>query len=499
MAITTNTFNVSSGFSRGDVITQMESALTWLGWHADTSSGLTTGISARSGGGTVGSASTDYPEVYPISSSRTVGIGSTVSFFVDRSSGDIQRVCVNRPGEGYQTGDTFVISAEDIGGSAHGATNINVTGIVTTSTYGTSSTFFDKEVSGNNPYGICKKVDNVNKVYGTTYKIFQIEDSDEIYIHDVSGFMPYRRFTNLSGGGTISDDKSCGAGGRIAGHNYLDLPNQSFFTSIDNGNQFVPNNALSTHYACNPKFCDDNTRALQLNVYRSAIDTNFVVFAYRQGDRPATVFQDNNYGCFFFHNFTSSMFDLDELYVTGITQIIPDNSGSSTTPMLQFEMRPSEVDPNDDVCWRSFLSGYATGASAGSMSTEIDSRYAASTGELGLSDFDTRPYYRDNATFRGRDPNSGENNQKLPDSTNYNAVIKGIPLSTNIIPCPYYLPDDFVLINFENSTPNQNIQQGDTITISGSEKYVIISASYNTASGPGDTNTCGIAFCGRTV
>ena len=55
------------------------------------------------------------------------------------------------------------------------------------------------------------------------------------------------------------------------------------------------------------------------------------------------------------------MFDLDELYVTGITQIIPDNSGSSTTPMLQFEMRPSEVDPNDDVCWRSFLSGYATG------------------------------------------------------------------------------------------------------------------------------------------
>ena len=100
-------FIVSSGFSRGDVITQMESALTWLGWHADTSSGLTTGISARSGGGTVGSASTDYPEVYPISSSRTVGIGSTVSFFVDRSSGDIQRVCVNRPGEGYQTGDTF--------------------------------------------------------------------------------------------------------------------------------------------------------------------------------------------------------------------------------------------------------------------------------------------------------------------------------------------------------------------------------------------------------
>lgn len=499
MAITTNTFNVSSGFSRGDVITQMESALTWLGWHADTSAGLTTGISVYSGGGTVGTADTNYHDVYPRSSSRTVGIGSTVSFYIDRNNGPIDEVYVNRPGEGYQTGDTFVISAEDIGGSAHGASDLTITGIVTSSTYGSSSTFFDKDLSGNNPYGVCKKVDNVNKVYGTTYKIFQIEDDDELFIHDYSGFMPYRRFTNLADGGTVSDDKSCGAGGRPAGHDYLDRPNENFLTSVSNGNYFVTSAAISNQYACNPKFCDDNTRALQLNVYRSAIDTNFVVFAYRQGDRPATVFQDNNYGCFFFHNFTSSMFDLDELYTTGTTQIIPNDSGSVTSPLIQFEMRPSEVDPSDDICWRSFLSGYLTGTSAGAVNTEIDSRYAASTGELGVNDFDTRPYYRDNATFRGRDPNSGDNNQKLPDSTNYNAVIKGIPLSTNIIPCPYYLPDDFVLINFENSTPNQNIQQGDTITISGSEKYVIISASYNTQSGPGNTATCGIAFCGRTV
>ena len=79
MAITTNTFNLPTGFSRADCITQMESALTWLGWHADTSSGLTTGISVYSGGGTVGTADTNYQEVYPTSSSRTVGIGSTVS------------------------------------------------------------------------------------------------------------------------------------------------------------------------------------------------------------------------------------------------------------------------------------------------------------------------------------------------------------------------------------------------------------------------------------
>ena len=499
MAITTNTFNVSSGFSRGDVITQMESALTWLGWHADTSAGLTTGISVYSGGGTVGTADTNYQDVYPRSSSRTVGIGSTVSFYVDRNNGPVDEVYVNRPGEGYQTGDTFVISAEDIGGSANGASDITITGIVTSSTYGSSSTFFDKDLSGNNPYGVCKKVDNVNKVYGTTYKIFQIEDDDELFIHDYSGFMPYRRFTNLAGGGNVTDDKSCGAGGRPAGHPYFDRTNENFFTTVTGGNYFVNSAAISGHYACNPKFCDDNTRDLQLNVYRSAIDTNFVVFAYRQGDRPSTTFEDNNYGCFFFHNFTSSMFDLDELYVTGVTQVVPDDSGSTTTPEIRFVTGLGEHDPGDSLCWRSFLTGYATGTGPSGNGTEVDSRYVSSTGELSQNSFEARPYYRDNNSYRGQNIDAGANNQKLPDSTNYNAVIKGIPLATTMIPCPYYLPDDFVLINFENSTPNQNIQQGDTITISGSEKYVIISASYNTQSGPGDTNTCGIAFCGRTV
>ena len=32
-----------------------------------------------------------------------------------------------------------------------------------------------------------------------------------------------------------------------------------------------------------------------------------------------------------------------------------------------------------------------------------------------------------------------------------NAVIKGIPLTSQFVPCPYYLPDDFVLIQFDNA------------------------------------------------
>ena len=39
--------------------------------------------------------------------------------------------------------------------------------------------------------------------------------------------------------------------------------------------------------------------------------------------------------------------------------------------------------------------------------------------------------------------------QKMPDGANYNAVIKGIPINTQIFPVPYYMPDDFVLIQFD--------------------------------------------------
>ena len=83
----------------------------------------------------------------------------------------------------------------------------------------------------------------------------------------------------------------------------------------------------------------------------------------------------------------------------------------------------------------------------------------------------------------------------MPDSLNFNAVIKGIPLTSQFVPCPFYLPDDFVLIQFDNAQPGQNIQQFDTVTITeGSEVYTVINGSYNQT-----TRTRGILLCARTT
>ena len=82
----------------------------------------------------------------------------------------------------------------------------------------------------------------------------------------------------------------------------------------------------------------------------------------------------------------------------------------------------------------------------------------------------------------------------MPSTTDFNAVIKGIPLQAKWLPMPYFIPDDFVFIDFNYGTPNANIQQGDTVQVSGSEIYTVITGSYNQTS-----RTRGIVFCARTT
>ena len=105
-------------------------------------------------------------------------------------------------------------------------------------------------------------------------------------------------------------------------------------------------------------------------------------------------------------------------------------------------------------------------------------------------------YYRNrtDAPLRSNNLSSGTTGELMPASTDFNAVIKGIPIQAKWLPMPYFVPDDFVFIDFNYGTPSANIQQGDTITVSGAEIYTVITGSYN------QTNrTRGILFCARTT
>jgi hypothetical protein len=469
MAITTTTISKNVGWAKTDLIYQLEEAFTWLGFHGPQISGIVTGISAYNGGGTVGSSGTDFHEVF---AATTSGIGTGASFYVQRSSGSINSIQVNRPGVGYTNGEYVTLSADDIGGSANGATGIGLTVLVAGGAspvgYGSTTTFFDSEISGTYPWGMVRHQIDPNKKFGTTYRGVQANSTTSVSFGSGSGFHPWDTTNNADRGNMYNN--------RWAGTGYFDVfyyPGYSYnevSTGTPNLGGYASPGGITV--------AGSTSYQLDLNLYRSGLDPNFAVFAYKHPTLSSTILSDNNYGVFFFHNFTTSIWDLDYLFLGGMTTISPD-TGNTSAPKITFNtyLQGSSYSQKRSAEW-----GY--GSSFLKRTIYESSIYSQSS-------IDEVSFY----TRTANNSTGGEDSsQTLNSNTFHNAVIKGLPLCAQMAPCPYYLPDDFVMIDFQINTPSANVQQGDTITISGSEVYTIITASYNQT-----TITRGIAFCARKV
>ena len=233
-------------------------------------------------------------------------------------------------------------------------------------------------------------------------------------------------------------------------------------------------------------------------MFRSGLDSNFAIFSFKHPDKSSSSIDDNTYSTFFMHKYTSSLFNLDELYQGSMTYLKPTYRNMTNAYMDWYTTLGNTGTTYGQYQGRATLSGYQTGSNISNTDQEVRDRIASSTYNRELSSYERRHLYRNNnldASWRG-DTYSYDDTRNMvqPNSLNYNAVIKGIPLSSQFVPCPYYLPDDFVLINFDHASPDQNIQQYDTITISGSEVYSVIDGVYNQ-----DTRTRGILLCARTT
>ena len=92
---------------------------------------------------------------------------------------------------------------------------------------------------------------------------------------------------------------------------------------------------------------------------------------------------------------------------------------------------------------------------------------------------------------------------EVSSSVNYYKPIKGLPLSINLAPIPYYLPDDFVVIPFDITPGQTDIRVGDTITVSASEVYEVVHYSYTNLMSHmitiNDNRTIGVVFAARTT
>ena len=482
---TVNTYSKSAGWARTDIIDQLEQAFLTLGWHGGSVSGIVTGVVGLQTGGNTG-LSSFFSNVFQTSTS---GLGTGASFNIYRS-GTIQQIYVNRPGVGYTDGEVIQISAADIGGSAYGAVGIALTvkvaGNASPTGFGSTSRFFAKDntVGGTNPWGVLRHTIQSNKRYGDTYRAFQVNSNTAMKTVAGPAFHP---------GGVQDNTNTLGVGytNSFRGDTVLD----TYDSGSVGGAFYIRNNtdSLSGYLQDTITYASSSSYQLDLNLYRSTIDTKFAVFSYKHPTLSSTKIFDNTFDTFVFHNFNSSLWDLDNVFLGGFTKIVPNTDQS--TPYLIFRTYLTGTYSNfgTQVTKRMAEFGYNNvNINYQYANNYVDYRVYSNSYPQTMGYDSSRIYLRNQTLFKSA---GGYNSQNLVSSSaNFNAVIKGIPLNGLLIPCPYYMPDDFVLIDFDYSTPSANIQQGDTVTISGSEVYTVITGSYNQT-----TRTRGILFCARTV
>ena len=493
MAISTNTFTINSGYTKQQMITQIESAFTWLGWHDKCDhTGIVTGLVDYGMYQDDDPTNTAfYSYYYDAEQISTTGVGTGASFYMRRYYGDPNLVYVNRPGIGYTNGEylTFAPGEASMPNSGVGwGCTVFVDNSVSYGT--TTNAFYTKNVDANvtYPYGVLRHKIQDNKKYGVTYRAFQAPSTTTIE-HQAGPFFhpfdmdPTGNDTQMSGNSNAKHVP------RFCGERRLD---QQWGMDDSYGTEY--NNPKSSRFAGTDgqhTIASSNTFQLDLNVFRSGIDPNFVVMSYRQPTLSSTKLRDNTFYTWIPHNFTTPIWDLDNVCLVGTTEIEPYSS-ENLHIQLMFKTMPygsSDAGPRYNI--------RAAEAAYDNMNDGLQSIYTTNLAGGGYANYkyayNPRIYNRDSTYDTNGNVGAGKTNTINSDA-NYNAVIKGIPLNAMMVPSPYNIPEDFGLIDFEYDAPSINIQQGDTITISGSEVWVVIQGSYNQT-----TKTRGLLFCARKV
>ena len=488
MAISTNTFSLSASYTKQDMINQLEDAFTWLGWHDKCDhTGLVTGLVDYGIYQDTDGGETSYTRTFHDAEQYTSsGIGTGASFTMSRYFGNPNYVYVNRPGYGYTNGEYLEFlpgeASEQASGLGWGCTVF----VDNSVSYGTTHNgFYAKNVHANNsyPYGILRHKIQDNKKYGVTYRAFQAPNT--VQIEHQSGPFVHPKDPDPTGSGTYN-----GASGtphytpRMAGEYRLDM---GWSLTDSYGSRYVnPKDSSFTGTDGAKTVASSNAYQLDLNLFRSGIDTNFCVMSYRQPTLSSTKLRDNTFYTFIPHNFTTPIWDLDYVFLGGMTELRPLTNESQTVGFtLEAYCTGAASEPEYNI--RMAEAPYDRGDKG--VQAEYRSNLA-----YGVPNQQT---YADHLRIYNRDSTYDTNNttyvnKAVSANADYNAVIKGIPLNAMFVPSPYTMPEDFAFIDFIYDAPSVNIQQGDTITIDETEVYVVIQGCYNQT-----TKTRGILFVAR--
>lgn len=506
MAVYSGSVNVNSGavnWTRAQVLQSLELVFNDLGWHGAGESGILTGLNSPTNGwnqtgGTITPTTSGflyYLYEAPTSGGRRGGAFQIIRYGTGNGSntGKVYQVnLVGRHGTGWTSNQAFTIPGTATGGTSPANDIVFATQTTTipsivanSATYGSISSWFDSDLTtdANNRWAILKCVNDAAKTYGTTYYGFNITSDNNMYITSGSSYNPASDVYMGYGGIDVPSDNS----------DLLDNSGTPITSSVYKyyNRIYYASTVSPTQYPLTIRYWRAN----------SPQDTNFCVISFVQSINGNT----RTMGSFILHrgtNHGAGIWDLNHVYQGGFTSITGLSGGqvnSNTdgiciinhvgygTQNVTGEAPPSAA----YSVARESLYGYMRGNGSGILSDEYDTNIRTNNSY-------TLPalYYRnssvDSITQDGITIG-------VSSSADYYKVLKGIPISNQMVPCPYYMPDDYVLIQFDTTPGLAEFYSGDTVTITaGSEVYTVIDAGYlqNQSS---STRTRGVMFCARTT
>lgn len=412
--------------------------------------------------------------------------------------GKIRGMKILNQGSGWTAGEAFTIPGDQIGGAtpandiifgtrATGDVDLgNGTPEIAVTNLGSGSSFFQK--ADNGQWAVLKNINDASKTYGTSYYAFGVDTSvnNKLNINSGSGW----NWFNIRGTRETTGNSN---GGFFTGYNGLDKQSEY--------NHAITSN-VSYYNFDHISYCTSATPTaypLQIRVYRaqSPQDNNFAIIQFCQ----IIDTEVQTFGTFTIYRgpaFGSNIWDLDHVYNGSMMTY----ETSTREIILRHKVvgwyyqyygaygEPNEEPPSQYSTAREAFWGYLRDPND---IRHIDSSYKCNI-ETTTDNNDLILYYR-NSTY---DQYGGNG---VASGANYYRPIKGLPLNERLVPCPYYLPDDFVMLQVSTSPGLTQFRTGDTVTIGGNENYEIITASYQTQQngldGIDNNSTMGMLFLGR--
>lgn len=421
-------------------------------------------------------------------------------------SGYVVGITIHNVASGWSSSDTFTIPGTSIGGTSPAnditfGVNTNETasnlgnGVASLSltNLGAGSNFYQKHDNGF--YAILKNVNDPTKVYGTTYYTFATNNDNDIYLNINSGSGWH--WLNRRGTSHTNTSASAVEPGYFTGQAGLDYQSSYNYISRSNDSNWGRIQFASTS--------TPTAYPLSIRIYKaqSPQDSNFAVIQFTQTINEAVV----PYGTFTIHkgsSFGSSVFDLNYVYLDSYTRYDIGTRNIDTIYKAcgynSYSISQEPADTNNKIRGASYGWLRDVGADFDGSRTRyacnIDTNNTTSDTGYYSPSTEVVTYYR-NSTY---DRVSGLSVSQL---ANYYKPMKGLPIDNNFIPCPYYMPDDFAILQVSTTPGLTQFRPGDTITISQSEVYEIIIAGYQTQQNGLDNinnnSSIGMIFMARIV